>query len=192
LNSNLTLTAALLVGGESRRMGVDKATVSFDGNPLWSRQLSVLRGLQPQELVISARQRPSWCPPDVDVVLDAPPSHGPISGLAACLEAIRSTHLLVLAIDLPQMEGGHLEKLCSLAEPGRGVVLNNGDYFEPLCALYPAGALAVARAALANQEWSLQSLVRRLVAGGLVKVYGLTPGASRFYRNVNTPADLVL
>lgn len=105
-----TLTAVLLAGGESQRMGRDKATLILDGEPLWSRQLRILRELQPEKMLISARARPAWCPPEIETVLDAPPSRGPLSGLAAALKRIETTHLLALAIDVPQMTFRAFEK----------------------------------------------------------------------------------
>ena len=41
----MTFSALLLAGGESRRMGRDKATIEFDGRPLWKRQMELLRAL---------------------------------------------------------------------------------------------------------------------------------------------------
>src|SRR5215472_10397984 len=98
-----TLTAVLFVGGESRRMGTDKATLILNGEPLWSRQFRVLRDLHPKKVMISARKKPDWCPGDADLALDEPPSRGPLSGLAVSLEKIRTTHLLILAVDMPKM-----------------------------------------------------------------------------------------
>lgn len=191
LNPDLTLSAALLVGGESRRMGADKATLSIDGKPLWSRQLEMLRELRPQQLLISARAKPSWCPVDVDVVLDAPPSLGPLSGIVAMLENIRSTHLLVVAVDLPQMKTTHLQTLWSRAQPGRGIVPKNGDHFEPLCAIYPVETLISARRALTDGQAALQPLVRSLVDEERLEAYRLAEEERLFYRNMNRPADLL-
>src|SRR5437867_2135004 len=96
-----TLTAVLFAGGESRRMGADKAMLEIGGEPLWARQLRRLRELQPERILISARSKPAWCPAEIETVLDEPPSRGPLSGLAAALKIIQTTHLLALAIDLP-------------------------------------------------------------------------------------------
>jgi molybdopterin-guanine dinucleotide biosynthesis protein A len=38
----MTLTAVLLAGGESRRMGRDKAAIVFRGQLLWQRQIELL------------------------------------------------------------------------------------------------------------------------------------------------------
>src|SRR6185312_15889507 len=102
-NQRGTLTAVLFVGGLSRRMGEDKATLQFDGEPLWVRQVQLLRELKPDVLWISARARPIWCPSEIEVIADEPPSRGPLSGLAAALRKIQTSHLLALAIDMPRM-----------------------------------------------------------------------------------------
>jgi len=78
----MTLTALLLAGGRSSRMGFDKATLNIGGEPLWQRQLRVLCELSPATLWISARARPAWCPSEVEVVLDESPLNAPLSGLA--------------------------------------------------------------------------------------------------------------
>jgi molybdopterin-guanine dinucleotide biosynthesis protein A len=51
----MNISAVLFAGGESRRMGKDKATVLFRGKPLWQIQLDLLRALQPAEIFVSAR-----------------------------------------------------------------------------------------------------------------------------------------
>src|SRR5262249_31891495 len=81
----MTFSAVLLAGGESRRMGRDKATILFRGKPLWEVQLEKLKKLAPKEIFVSARVDPPWRPNDVLFVADVPPSRGPLSGLAASL-----------------------------------------------------------------------------------------------------------
>src|SRR6266550_2023113 len=62
LSAWLSLSAVLLAGGESRRMGTDKATFVFRGKPLWRNQVELLRKLKPAQIFISVRTDPKWCP----------------------------------------------------------------------------------------------------------------------------------
>jgi molybdopterin-guanine dinucleotide biosynthesis protein A len=149
----MTITAMLLTGGRSRRMGQDKAGVIIAGGALWQRQLRVLRELGPEALWVSARTRPPWCPPEIEVVVDKPPSRGPLSGLAAGLGRSQTSHLLALAIDLPRISTEHLGKLWGQTRSGAGVIPQQDDYFEPLCGIYPA----IAQEALNASDASLQS-----------------------------------
>ena len=83
--AQMDLSAVLLAGGESRRMGTDKATILFRGKPLWQIQLETLRNLRPAEIFLSVRMDPLWRPRDVQFIADVPPSRGPLSGIAASL-----------------------------------------------------------------------------------------------------------
>lgn len=186
----MTLTGMLLAGGRSRRMGRDKATLTFEGQPLWQRQIDLLRGLSPAALWISARAGVPWCPAEVELVLDEPSSRGPLSGLAAGLGRLQTSHLLVLGIDLPRVAAQHLCKLWALARPGSGVIPLNEDYFEPLCAVYPAEAAAIADLALKSSDVSLQHFAKALFSQSRAQAYVLTPEERSLYLNLNTPADL--
>ena len=104
----MNISAVLLAGGESRRMGKDKATLLFRRRPLWQIQFDLLRTLQPEEIFVSARIDPPWRPAGVQFVSDKPPSRGPLSGLSATLARISTDHLLVLAIDMPLMTEKYL------------------------------------------------------------------------------------
>ena len=90
----MTISAVLLAGGKSRRMGQDKAKLIFRGQPLWQIQLDLLRKLEPEEIFVSARTDPAWRPLGVQFVSDEAPSRGPLSGLSATLARIRTDHLL--------------------------------------------------------------------------------------------------
>ena len=184
-----TLTAVLFAGGESRRMGTDKATLTLNGEPLWSRQIRILRELHPSKVIISARNKSDWHPLDIEVVLDESPSRGPLSGLAAVLERIQTTHLLALAVDLPRMTSAHLKKLWALVEPGIGLVPQNDGLGEPLCAIYPAEAINVAREALSKEDVSLRRFIKTLADQKRIHFYTVTQSESPLYQNANTPEE---
>jgi molybdopterin-guanine dinucleotide biosynthesis protein A len=187
-----TLTAVLFVGGESRRMGKDKATLTLNGEPLWSRQVRVLRELHPARVMISARKKPEWCPADVELALDEPPSRGPLSGLVAALEKIQTTHVLVLAVDLPQATSAHMKKLWALAEPGIGIIPQNEESIEPLCAIYPMECAGMARDALSKgEDVSLGGIVRSLASQKRLRFYSIEKSEASIYQNLNTPEEWI-
>jgi molybdenum cofactor guanylyltransferase len=171
-------------------MGRDKATLALLGEPLWSRQLAVLRELKPAMIWISAREAPSWAPPDVEVVLDDIPSRGPLTGITAGLNRVRTSYLLALAVDLPRMTSDHLLKLAAFAVPKRGVIPRNHDKFEPLSAIYPQEAAPLAQQALTSSDVSMQSFVRKLLDRRLLLEYPLATEEIDLYQNLNTPHDL--
>jgi molybdopterin-guanine dinucleotide biosynthesis protein A len=185
----MNVSAVLLAGGESRRMGKDKATVLFREKPLWQIQLDLLRKLEPAEILVSARKDPSWRPNDIEFLVDESPSRGPLSGLAASLVRIRSTHLLALAIDMPFMNEKYLRFLCDQIQPGCGVLPITGDRAEPLAAIYPVEARVDFVAALLETDFSMQPLTARLVETGKLRAVQVSEDEEGFFRNLNEPDD---
>ncbi len=188
----MTFAALLLAGGESRRMGRDKATIELGGRPLWDRQLEVLRSLSPEKIFVSVRRRPKWLLDDVELLLDDEPSRGPLTGLTKGLKTMRTAHLLVLAVDMPFMTADELRSLWERASEGRGVVPTIADRSEPLAAIYPAEAVTDFEAALGGSDFSLQPLVWKLVEAGKITLWPVAQEATHLYRSVNEPGDFKL
>ncbi len=187
----MNISAVLVAGGESRRMGQDKATLTFRGRALWEIQLDLLRKLRPREIFLSARSDPVWRPADVHFVPDQTPSRGPLSGLAATLPRIRTDHLLALAIDMPLMTENFLRSLCDVLKPSHGVVPMIGDRAEPLAAIYPKAANGDLIAALSGSDFSLQLLAKRLIAAGKLRLVSVSKNEENCLRNFNRPGDFM-
>ena len=189
-DTDMTFSALLLAGGESRRMGNDKATLLFRDEALWRRQLRILRDLGPERVFVSARTESAWLPENTELLLDDPPSRGPLSGLAKALTTMRTSHLVVLAVDMPFVTREQLQFVCGQATEGCGVVPVVRERAEPLAAVYPAEAAPEFVAALAGVDFSLQPLVRKLAAAGTIRMVSVAPEEERLYQSLNTPADL--
>jgi molybdenum cofactor guanylyltransferase len=185
----MSISAVLLAGGESRRMGRDKATLHWRRRPLWEWQIEKLRALRPEKILLSARSDVPWRPAGVEVIVDVPPSRGPLSGLAAALAAIKTDHLLTLAVDMPFMTTENLLTLCSLVTKGIGVIPTIDGKAEPLGAIYPKEAGAVFQEALRGGNFSLQPLVRKLIALNMLREMPISGSACRLYKSVNELRD---
>jgi molybdopterin-guanine dinucleotide biosynthesis protein A len=186
----MKFSAVLLAGGESKRMGQDKALIAIRGKPLWLRQLDLLRRLHPSEILVSARTDPEWLPRGIDFIEDAQPSRGPLSGITACLARIQTEHLLVLAVDMPFMTEECLLDTCADIGPGWGVVPVIENRGEPLAAVYPRRSLTEFSKALGGQDFSLQPLVRKLVAAGQLRPRAISPEQIPCFQNMNAPGQL--
>jgi molybdopterin-guanine dinucleotide biosynthesis protein A len=186
----MTLSAVLLAGGKSRRMGQDKATMLFRDVPLWQIQLDLLRKIQPQDLFVSAQIDPPWRPAGVAFVADDPPSRGPLSGIAAVLLRTTTAHLLAVAIDMPFMTANYLRGLCQRIQPGLGVVPVIENRAEPLAAIYPHEAHDEVFGALSGNDFSLQSVVNKLIAAGKLDAIQVSQDETALFRNLNELQDL--
>jgi molybdopterin-guanine dinucleotide biosynthesis protein A len=188
----MKISAVLLAGGESRRMGQDKATVLFRRKPLWQVQLDLLRALRPREIFVSARTDPSWRPSDCEFVADMAPSRGPLGGIAATLPRITTSHLFTLAIDMPFMTADYVSSLCGKIAPGIGAMPVIHGRAEPLAAVYPQEAAVDLAHALSGDDFSLQMVARRLMASGKLLQSSVAAEDEPLFRSLNEPADLLV
>lgn len=186
-----SFTAVLLAGGRSTRMGVDKAGLIVDGQPLWRLQLDKLRALEAGEIFISGRAEGPYADAGIEVVPDTAPGLGPLGGIAAMLRLAAAPLVIVLAVDLPAVSVAFLAGLVARAAQSRLGVVPQGDrWFEPLAAVYPQAAAPLAEECLCGVDRSMQHFVRRLVAAGLASALPLTAAQLAEFRNVNAPGDL--
>lgn len=183
-----SFAGAVLAGGKSSRMGRNKALLRVAGKPLWQRQRHVLTaaGTSPVWIVQAPGQRALTRSVLRDTVRDA----GPLAGLHAALMQCRSSHLAVLAVDLPRLEADWFVRLAQLCAPGIGVVPRTREGYEPLAAIYPVEALAEVETRIGNGTFALQALVRALVRSRKMRVLRLKSTDLRQLANWNTPEDL--
>ncbi len=170
-------------------MGEDKAQLNIGGEMLIERQLRVLTSLAPAQILLAGPALDAVRHPNVHHVADAAPDSGPLAGLVAGLRSCRTPLLLALAVDLPCMTADFLATLLDACAPDRGIIPAN-DRFEPLAAIYPNAALALAEDQLRRGQLSLQHLASRCLADDLVARHPITAAEAPLFFNLNTPADL--
>jgi molybdopterin-guanine dinucleotide biosynthesis protein A len=188
----VNLSAAIIAGGFSRRMGRDKALLpdTVHGT-LFARQLALVQSVRPTEVLVSCRPEQTLpAAPGVRRVHDAG-TQGPLAGVAALLEAMRGDLLLVVAVDLGRLTPAMLARLADASASGVGVVPRTGRGPEPLAALYPAGLAVEARTRLAEgRDLSLHAFVAAGVSCGMLRWLELAPDEAALFANWNTPDDL--
>lgn len=166
-------------------MGRDKALLEFEGARLLDHQLATLREVHPPELFLSCRPGAPYDAPDTTLIFDEQEDAGPLGGIAACLDAMQSERLLVLAVDMPRMTPAFLNRLLQRF-PG-GVIPRIEDRYEPLAAIYPYAMLTLAHENLAKNEFALHTWVERGVHEGLVQIWDLEEKERWLFENWNEP-----
>lgn len=159
-------TAVVLAGGESQRMGRDKATLLLGDQTLLRRVADIMRQVFPQVLVSARHPRPEF---DLPQVLDAYPGAGPLAGLCAGLEcATRASSTLTpwifaVATDMPFVKPALIEYLARKRSGFQAVVPVIHGIPQPLAAFYSASCLEPIQAILAgNGKRSLRAMIEQL------------------------------
>jgi molybdopterin-guanine dinucleotide biosynthesis protein A len=185
----MTLTGAVLVGGRSSRMGRDKAALSLGDETLLERQLRLLDQIGvSQKLVLGRREHPHRAPDSV-FVADAAGFAGPIAGLLAAIDKMDTSHLLVLAVDLPRLTARAPQALRELCTESAGSVPCRDHAFEPLVAIYHRSAACTLRAQATAGRFGIQEWMCGAVARGEMRIWDIPEVLAPEFLNCNSPAD---
>ncbi|MEI8342756.1 MAG: molybdenum cofactor guanylyltransferase [Verrucomicrobiota bacterium] len=185
------LTACLLAGGKSSRMGRDKAGVEFLGTPLWQHQLHTLQKTGANEILISGRKDACYGGSGVTVIEDEIKNTGPLAGIATMLEAATNPLVLMLAVDMPYMTDAFLLSLREQSSVTRGAVPELDGFFEGVAAIFPKSAGVIATRILQGNDHSIQHFVRECVANEQVKIVTVSNDETALFKSLNAPSDLL-
>lgn len=152
-------TALILAGGDSRRMGRDKATLVLDGATLLERVTATMQQIFPK-VMVSVRQPRSGV--DMPQVCDEQEAGGPLVGLIAGLAKADTPWVFVVACDMPFVVREVVEHLATLRDEHQAVVPVIGGFAQPLAAFYSISALETMRASLAAGDKSLRGALKNL------------------------------
>jgi len=179
----------VVAGGQSRRMGRDKALLPWGTATLLDHAIARLRAVCREVRVLTGAE-PRYGDRGLPVALDAIADGGPLAGLATALAVAAPRSVLLLGVDLPFVPVPLLAHLRD-AVGGTDVavpVLAAGA--EPLCAAYGAACASAVQEALAAGSRKMTSFwprvrVRRLDEGDLARFGRL----EQLFRNLNDPAE---
>ncbi len=177
-------SAIILAGGDSRRMGRDKALLPFEGRPLIARVVERLAEMF-EDIVIGANRVDEFTFLGREVVPDREPGRGPLMGIASALPRAKHDLAFVTACDIPSIDLHFVRDLIDQAQGYDMVLPYTGDRkYEPLFAVYRKSVVEPALEILSGGGKPILALLDR-VAVRLVEARD----AGRF-GNINTPADL--
>jgi len=186
------LSVVVQAGGESRRMGENKALKPFLGRPLIER---VVKRLEPvaDELLITANDPAAFDFLKLRHFPDLRPGFGPLGGLYTALAAASHPSVAVVACDMPFASA-------PLVVAGAGILLQDEadvviaespEGYEPMHAVYrresclPAIEGAMNSGQLRVISWFPQVRVRKLTAEERSRY---DPDGLAFW-NLNTPEE---
>ena len=185
----LDIGAVVLAGGESRRMGCDKARLEVEGETLLARAVRRLRELGAREIFISGRPDRDDAALGCPVVFDDEPGLGPIGGIERALYAAASPLLLVMAVDVPRVSVAFLRRLVAACDPLTGVVPQRNGELEPLVAIYAQRCRAIASHLLARGRRGAREFAEACRRCQAVRALPVDDTDARCFENWNTPGD---
>lgn len=153
-------TAIILAGGDSQRMGRDKASLILGEQTLLQTVAATMRQVFP-EVVVSVRQPRAEV--DLPQICDEHLNGGPLAGLVAGLSQVTTPWVFAVACDMPFVVPAVIERLGEyLSGQYQAVVPVVHGHPQPLAAFYATSCLALMRSGLAAQQNSLRGVLKQL------------------------------
>jgi FdhD protein len=184
------VSAVILAGGASRRMGTNKALLKVGDTALIESVYRTLATIFHEVILVTNT------PEEYDFIpcrkeADTYPGAGSIAGLHAGLAASCTERIFVAACDMPHLNPDLIRLLCSNALEGDAIVpVNSAGLREPLHAVYATSVLDELQRSIERDDKSILNLLDRIRTTLVTpEEFRSIPGAERSFCNVNTPEE---
>ena len=197
IDSPSKLTAIVLAGGKSSRMGQDKALIPIQGVPLLQRVCGIAQSCADAVYVVTPwpERYQDLLLPGCQFIREVPLpkeslAHGPLVGFSQGLAEVQTEWVLLLACDLPRLQVEVLQdwvtRLDSVGDNAIAALADHPKGWEPLCGFYRRCCLPQLLEFINQGGRSFQQWLRQYP----VEVLPLAEPEMLF--NCNTPQDLAL
>lgn len=183
-------TGIILAGGQSRRMGQNKALMQIGTKRLIDYVLDALSFLSPR--ILLSYNGTLTNVGSVKIIPDVLPGNGPASGLHAALANCETPRCLVISTDMPLLSSGFLKDfLANASSKPITAAMSPDGFIEPLCAIYDSNLHALLHQQIEQKK---NKLMHFLITAGYEAL-----DASKISRhwnpnlftNINTPQDVL-
>ncbi len=179
------VTGVILAGGESSRMGADKALLTVDGVSFLARIGETVAGVT-GDVVISAGEEGRYAAIGPRVIADRFRGCGPLAGIHAALSSIPTSRALVVSCDLPLVTPEACRRLLGADVDGDVIIARSDSRLQPLLGVYHNTIIPPLERCLREGRYSVLDFLNE------VCVTVLDFGAASWLVNVNTPGDYEL
>ena len=154
---NSKVSAIILSGGKSSRMGEDKCDLKYNGMSLLNWQINKLKSIGIKDIV-AAGYKGKDC--EAKVVNDEI-MKGPLSGILKGFEAIENDRAFVISVDVPLVKESSIKELIdySFTKDLDIVLVNHNGINEPLIGVFKKSLADKIREIMKGDKYSVMKLV---------------------------------
>lgn len=184
----MTINGLVLAGGESRRMGCDKAQLRH-GELSQLEYVAAVLGEVADAVFVSTRESQAGdsVRSRFENIVDRYDELGPVAGILSALEAYPESDWLIVACDLPNVDVATLHYLIQHSDPAypfTAFTSSHDGLPEPLCAIYRKECTTILRQFVAD---GLKCPRKMLIRSNTQLLEQIDPMS---LENVNSPGDL--
>ncbi len=186
------LKACIIAGGKSGRFGGDKSVFVYEGRPLISHVLDVIKPVF-DDIKIIANDSEKFSFLGLDVIPDLIPGLGPIGGIYSALENVDCSRVFIFPCDMPFLNTEFVKYMSQIPDIYDVIVPKAGDFFQPLHAIYSKKCLSKIKKQIDEKNFKMSAIFEdlniRIVGEDEIGFYG---DPFMMFKNINFRSDLGL
>jgi molybdopterin-guanine dinucleotide biosynthesis protein A len=183
------VSAVILSGGESSRMGMNKAFIELNGKRIIDRNIDLLSTILP-EVIIVTNTPLDYAYLNAQIATDIFPQKGSLGGIYTGLFYSSHPHSLVVACDMPFLNKEVIEYLIEKIDNNDVVIPHLSDGFHPLHAIYSRRCLPFIERLIERDDLRIIHFFKRVRVREITEkeLSQVDPELISFL-NINTPED---
>lgn len=183
------ITGIILAGGQSSRMGYDKALALYKGSPMITYSIKLLKPFCKRILISTGN--PLHKAFGLETIGDVYKNTGPMGGIFSCLLQSMTQANICLPCDVPEMKPEIIENLLSLYT-GNSCVVPLTPKPEPLIAIYPQEVTPLIQQLIKKKIYRMTEIFEKFPVT-YADLSGLNlQNPKMYFANVNNPDDLII
>lgn len=189
------VTGIILAGGGASRLGRDKAFETLQNRRIIDRVAEVISQVCQDVLIVTSENRYQYFAKaglPYTIITDDPPEKAAIGGLYTGIRNMKTLYGMVVACDMPFLNGALLRYMANAIEGYDAVVPKVNGLLEPLHAVYSRTCLHALKTLLGAGRLGLSEIFKlvnvRFIGGDELNRFD---PLHLSYFNVNTEADLI-
>jgi molybdopterin-guanine dinucleotide biosynthesis protein A len=183
-----SITAVILAGGKSSRMGQNKALLSIEGKTLIEKIGEMLSKIF-SKIVLSTASQNAYPQLRLPEVVDRYPETGPLGGITSVLES-GLPEIFCVGCDMPFLNQNLIEYQCSITHCCDAVIPVWDNHPQVLHGLYKKGLLTAFHSGLNEEQYKITDWLEEVEVCYILEdeIRRYDPAGLSF-RNINTPDD---
>lgn len=185
------MTAIILAGGKSSRMGADKAFLKIGNQPLIKSQIGLLRKIF-KKIIIVTNSLPKYRGyKGIKIIPDIIPHRGPLGGIYSGLVASSSTYNFVVACDMPFINASLIRYMIKNRDNYDVLIPRVDKKYHPLFGVYSKNCIPIMEKTISKDKLNVSSIFPKVKTGFISR-----QEIERFDKlllslvNINTKEDL--
>lgn len=178
---NRSFVGVIVKGGQSKRMGHDKSTLTWEDKNILEHQIDLLKQVTSDIYLSVNTNQAKRLNRDIPFIIDEYKQKGPLGGIISCLMSLKKD-LLIIPIDMPKIS---FNSLLELSKQSDNCCYQLKGQVQPFPSYWSYQSVDLLKKRMSDEKLSIREAIEEL------NFKTITTDRLSEFKNINSPKDLV-